>query len=230
MSGELFKKIIDELSETKFSGRLSLFSNNEPFLDERIIDFHKYASEKCENAFIWLYTNGTLLTFDKFMEILPYLDRFTIDNYNDDKTINSPELKKIYDYLQRNPEMKARVDFSFRLQNEVLTSRGGQAPNKQDAPKNKYADLLCFLPFRQIIIRPTGKISLCCNDALGKYTLGDVNKQTLDEIWHSEEHERIRDEMIKHGRKNLMLCKDCDTLPGVNVRLKHVRGSEIPRA
>lgn len=62
-----------------------------------------------------------------------------------------------------------------------------------------------------LIIRPDGKISLCCNDALGKYTLGDVNNQSIDEIWNSEEYQKIRNEMLYNGRKNLLLCKNCDT-------------------
>ena len=214
MSEELFKKIIDELAEKNYSAGLSLFSNNEPFLDERIIDFHKYASERCKNACMWLYTNGSLLTFDKFMAILPYLDKLFINNYNDKKEINTPELKHIYDYLQANPILNERVEFLFRLQNEVLTSRGGQAPNKKDMSRIK--NTFCFLPFRQLIVRPTGKVSLCCNDALGKYTIGDLNTQTIAEVWNSSEHKQICDELLKHGRKNLILCKSCDTFYDVS--------------
>ena len=66
MSEELFKKIISELSHINYSGYLSLFSNNEPFLDERIINFAKYARENLKNAELSIWTNGTLLTFEKF--------------------------------------------------------------------------------------------------------------------------------------------------------------------
>ena len=82
--------------------------------------------------------------------------------------------------------MKEKVVISMRLQNQVLTSRGGQAPNKKDIAKSVNAK--CVLPFQQLNIRPDGKISLCCNDALGKITLGDCNKQTIEEIWYSSEY------------------------------------------
>ena len=72
MSEQLFKKIIQELAEQNYSGTLSLFSNNEPFLDERIIDFYKYAREKLPGAKLSLFTNGSLLTLDKFKEIIVY--------------------------------------------------------------------------------------------------------------------------------------------------------------
>ena len=178
MSEELFKKIINQFSAMNYSGCLSLFSNNEPFLDERIIDFCKYASDKLPDAMINLFTNGLLLTFDKFIAILPYLDNFVIDNYNDKKELNSPELKKIYDYVNEHPELKARVKIEFRMLNEVLSSRGGQAPNKINAFNKRAMGVLCLQPFRQMVIRPTGEVSLCCNDALGKYTLGNLNTQT----------------------------------------------------
>ena len=103
---------------------------NEPLLDERIIEFCKYANEKLPNAYFRLFTNGLLLTLDKFLALMPYLDILIIDNYNDEKQINTPELQKVYDYIQTHPEIQKRVNFVFRLQNEVLRSRGGQAPNK----------------------------------------------------------------------------------------------------
>lgn len=213
MSEELFRKIIDELAEMNYSRGISIFSNNEPFLDERIIDFHKYANEKLPRAVFWLFTNGTLLTLEKFLAIMPYLDRLVVDNYNDDLKINTPELQKVYDYIQEHKELRKRVKFWFRRENEVLYSRGGQAPNKQGI-KNIAVNVLCTQPFRQLIIRPTGEISLCCNDAFGKYTLGDLNTQSIREVWDSPEHKAIRAEMLKNGRKNLMLCAECDSLFG----------------
>lgn len=210
MSEELFRKIIDELSEMNYTKEIAFYSNNEPLLDERIIDFLKYANEKLPKAIFLIYTNGTLLTCEKFIEIIPHLDKLQIDYYNDNKEINSPELQKIYDYLLEHHELDERVDFVFRLQNEVLTSRGGQAPNKQDTYDERVANILCTLPFKQLIIRPTGEVSLCCNDALGKYTLGDLRTQTISEIWTSEKFQEIRKEMQVNGRKNLMLCCHCD--------------------
>ncbi len=53
------------------------------FLDNRIIEFARYAREHVPNAYIYMYTNGTLLTQDKFKAIIPYLDKMIIDNYDD---------------------------------------------------------------------------------------------------------------------------------------------------
>lgn len=66
MPEELFYKIIDELAEMEYKGYLSLFSNNEPLLDTRILDFLAYAVEKLPDAVHAMYTNGMLLTKEIF--------------------------------------------------------------------------------------------------------------------------------------------------------------------
>ena len=70
MTDELFEKIIGELADLDYSYRLGLYSNNEPFLDEDIIRRVKYAREKLPKAFLEIYTNGTLLTLEQFLESL----------------------------------------------------------------------------------------------------------------------------------------------------------------
>ena len=207
MSEELFKKIIDDLSRLEYTGELCTFSNNEPFLDERIIEFNKYAREKLPYARMHLYTNGTLLTIDKFVEIMKYLDELVIDNYQQELKMIKP-VKEIYDYVENNNEYKGKVSIVLRKPIEILTSRGGDAPNRKDIksfPMNS-----CALPFEQMVIRPDGKVSLCCNDPLGKITLGDLNNQSLSEVWYGEEYSKIRKKIVE-GRGNIEHCKNCDT-------------------
>lgn len=207
MTDDLFKKIIEELKNINYSGTLSLYSNNEAFLDKNIISKCKYAKENVPNAIITIWTNATLLTLDKYISVIQYLDKLVIDNYNDNYEYN-PNVKIIAEYLETHTELKNKTQISMRMQNQILSTRGGKAPNKS---KSKlYPGTSCNLPFQQIIIRPDGKISLCCNDALGVYTLGDVTKQTLIDIWKSETHLNILRELKTNGRKKLELCKNCD--------------------
>ncbi|NBJ91323.1 radical SAM/SPASM domain-containing protein [Parablautia muri] len=207
MSTELFYKIIAELKDMNYSGTLSIFSNNEPFLDDRIIDFYKYARNNLPSARLSIFTNGTLMKLNDFKEIVNYLDYMVIDNYNDDLEV-LPNLKEIFAYLQKHKDLQDKVNFVVRPQDQVRTSRGGQAPNKKGT---EGINELCLLPFRMMVIRPTGKVSLCCNDALGKYTLGDISQDKIIDIWNSTNYEQIRQEMLKNRRKNLKLCKNCDT-------------------
>ena len=207
MSEELFEKIIRQLAQIRYSGRLALFSNNEPFLDKRLIEFHRYARQWLPLCRIHLFTNGTLLNIDKVLEIIPYLDELIIDNYSDDAQI--PEnLAAIIAYCENKPELITKITIVQRRENELLSTRGGEALNRQQFP-DVDTDT-CALPFQQMIIRPDGKVSLCCNDPLGKYTLGDLQHQTVSEIWSGASFVHIR-EQLKKGRYMLDKCKKCDS-------------------
>lgn len=207
MSEELFYSIIGQLEEFNYQGRISLFSNNEPFLDERILDFSKYMREHLPGARIHMFTNGTLLTLEKFKSIIPYLDELIIDNYTQDLHLIKPA-QEIKAYCEEYPELTEKVSIVLRKPKEILTSRGGMAPNRKE--QEEYPDVTCAFPFQQLIIRPTGQVSLCCNDALGKYTLGDLTRESILDVWYGEKYKKIR-KAIAEGRKNIEICKSCDT-------------------
>lgn len=209
MSEELFKKIIDELSTMDYHGGVALFSNNEPFLDSRIIEFCKYAREKVPHAKTHLFTNGTLLKLNMFVEVIDYLDELIIDNYNVDLQLipNNLAIKK---YCEEHLELREKVTIVMRHPKEVLESRGGQAPNKKR--RELFTDVKCTHPFRQMIIRPDGKVSICCNDALGETDMGDVNENTLVEIWKGEKFENVRKNIQQFGRGGVEFCRYCDSM------------------
>lgn len=209
MSEELFKKIIGELEKLQYIGRLTTFSNNEPLLDDRIVEFNRYAKEHLPKARIHMYTNGTLFTLDKFKELVAVLDELIIDNYNQQLQLIGP-VKEIVEYIESHPELELnrKVTVVLRKPQEILTSRGGDAPNRKELIE--YPDDRCILPYRQMIVRPTGLVSLCCNDALGKWTLGDLTKESITDVWYGIKFTKVREALYK-GRKFCGDCKYCDT-------------------
>lgn len=208
MSDELFQNIIHQLAELNYKGKLALFSNNEPFLDKNIIERHKYAREKLPDARMHLFTNGTLLTVDKFKEVIQYLDELVIDNYHEELKLIKPSME-IAEYCDSHQELKKKVTIVLRKPNEILSSRGGDAPNRKNILCMEH--VRCVLPYRQIIIRPDGKVSLCCCDPLGKNTLGDLKKNSLIEIWNGTFYKKVRDALYG-GRENWEHCVYCDYL------------------
>lgn len=207
MTWELFKKIIGELESLDYDGELSLFSNNEPLLDKRIVELHRYAREHLPNVRIHMFTNGTLFTLDLFQRLIPYLDELIIDNYQQELRLIRPN-KEIADYIEQHPELRKKVTIVLRKPNEILTSRGGDAPNRKNMIS--YENETCALPFEQMIVRPDGKVSLCCNDPLGRNTLGDLNKESITDVWYGQKFQMVR-KCLKEGRKNWEHCRYCDT-------------------
>lgn len=210
MPEELFKKIIKELKEINYNGAIALHSNNEPLLDKKICNYAKYTRKELPNSYIYLYTNGTLLTIDKFCELITNLDLLVIDNYNDNIQFIEP-VKEIFNYCIQHPELKKKVRIDMRLQNQILTSRGGQSDNRDEILTLKSS---CLLPFNKIVVQPDGRIPLCCCDPFGKVILGDLNTEKLVDIWNCKKARALRESLYKeqYSRKNLKLCSKCDVL------------------
>lgn len=206
MSEELFEGIVEQLAEINYRGRFTTFSNNEPLLDGRIIDFNRHARNRLPNARMHLFTNGTLLTMEKFIALTEVLDELIIDNYQQELRLIKP-CREIAEYCGEHPELRKKVTIVLRKPNEILTSRGGAAPNR--ARLAGYGDDRCVLPFKQMVVRPDGKVSLCCNDALGKYTLGDAGREKLADIWNGARFAMVR-KCLYEGRKEWGDCRFCD--------------------
>ena len=84
------------LSERRFGGGVALFSNNEPLLDSRIEELAARARKALPDAYHYLYTNGTLLTVDRFERLMPSLNHLTNNNYENGRRTLSP-VREVYD-------------------------------------------------------------------------------------------------------------------------------------
>lgn len=212
MNDELFEKIINDLSDLQFSGTVSLHSNNEPLLDKKLIKREKYLREKLPFARNILFTNGILLNISNIKELEKYIDCIVVDVYLDDFNVYPKNIIEIEKIINKNI-----TKILIRDKNAELSTRGGLAPNiNMEFNNNDCINELCFLPFSQLVVRPNGDISLCCNDVYGYYTLGNLKQNNIIEIWNNEKRKQIQNEMIKNKRKNINLCKDCNSIHSVN--------------
>lgn len=207
MTMELFEKIILQLVSLNYHGTISLFSNNEPLLDSLLLERLKFTRKNMPNVCIYIYSNGLLMTPEKLMELLPYVDFVHINNYNTEPVLLPGHLK-LQQMLIANHVSEEKVEIHLRNKKECLSSRAGDSPNR-----NSIAELSspCILPFSQIVIRPNGEVSFCCNDAYGTYTMGDVSHESLIDIWYGKHFNRSRELMLK-GRFFQLPCKNCDML------------------
>lgn len=208
MDEALFKSIIDQLADWGYKGHLTLYGNNEPFIDQRIVEFHKYCREKLPESFIFLSTNGLLLNIDKVKEIIPYVNQLIINNYCDDMKLHD-NVQEIFDYAKSHEEEFKDVDLlvQMRYKNAVLTNRAGSAPNKSNTVK--IIKETCLMPYTDMFIFPDGRMGICCCDNFEATTLADLNVTPLKDAWNSPEYQEIR-ESIKDSRSNYAFCKYCD--------------------
>ena len=208
MDEALFKSIILQLKEWGYKGRLTLHGNNEPFLDTRIVEWHRFAREQLPDVHIFLSTNGILLNIEKLEEICPYIDELIINNYCKDMKLFD-NIREIYDYVKANEEKFRNVDMRIQMRyiEEVLTNRAGSAPNKQGT--KKIIKETCLMPYTDMWIVPDGRMGICCCDNFEVTTLADLNETSLKEAWSNENYRELR-EKVRGGRHNYDFCKYCD--------------------
>lgn len=211
MDEALFHAIIRELAALDYSGSVHLYSNNEPLLDPRIFDFAAAAKQALPKAHLHCFTNGLLLDLDKYKRLVEHVDLLTINNYCHDFRFR-PNVQEVIDYSSADPALDYKTRATMRHLGEVMTSRGGQSPNKQEI-LTKTKPFGCILPVFQLIIRPDGNVSLCCNDALGTITLGNVSESGVEAVWYDEKFQALRAKVLS-SRGHFPICRQCDTMIG----------------
>jgi radical SAM protein with 4Fe4S-binding SPASM domain len=228
MSDSLIEKIASELEEMNFSGKIFLYANNEPLLDDRIVDVCRLIRKKASRSKIIISTNGVLINKETYLGLFEAgLDEMVIDNYNDKLTLIKPVARLLDDINPMNDpkieKFKSNTRVFLRLRTEVLNSKGGFSPNKKKEDVQTYLyykNHSCPLPFIEMVITPSGEVSLCNQDALGKVVLGDVSKQSIKEVWNGNQFREVRRKLmspVRLGRKSLNICDGCDFTPLQNV-------------
>ena len=238
MSFALFKKIIDEcVSYNIFSIRLSL--RGESFIHPDIVRMIKYAHNKGVKEISSL-TNGLALTPELFEQALDAgLTWLTISIDGIGKTYESirtpakfddivEKVKKYHAIKKRKKSLKPVIKvqsiwpaikdnykeyytiFSPYVDN-VSSNPLIDYLGKDDNSKIEYEkNFDCPVLYQRIAIGADGRVLLCSNDEMGKYILGDVNKEDIYNIWHGKRIEYVRELHKKHiGYKKIEPCKEC---------------------
>jgi radical SAM protein with 4Fe4S-binding SPASM domain len=78
----------------------------------------------------------------------------------------------------------------------------------------------CFDPWSNVIIRVDGTVVPCCTDFNGELTLGNINENTLEEIWNGEPAQSLRRAHLT-GVNLPEICRQCSDrrFPGESGKL-----------
>lgn len=225
LSDQDFKKVISDLRNWGFEGMISLFVNNEPLIDNRMVELHKYVKEQLPKCKVKFFTNGTLLSIEKFKELIPYIDYMVINNYGETMEIH-PNIKEIISEIRRHKEQYAgkKIVVQICYIKDVLTNRAGEAPNKKGG--KKIIKEPCIMLYTDMVIFSNGNVGICCNDAAEKTNLGNIRDKSLQEIWEGQC--RIIHKQMEGRRHGLDFCKYCDTMDS-RFRLRQLKRKGVVR-
>jgi radical SAM protein with 4Fe4S-binding SPASM domain len=73
--------------------------------------------------------------------------------------------------------------------------------------KNKL-DNNCWKMWQSCVITWDGKVLPCCFDKDAQYVMGDLTKNTFEEIWFGEKYQQFRNTLFK-SRSEIEMCKNC---------------------
>lgn len=212
MDWDVFTKVIDELAEMEFSGRVAMYMTNEPLIEPRLMEMIKYARNKSARFFIDITTNGKNLSsklLDEFF--LSGLDNININDYRSDRKSSPDKISKSLEKTIRDFKSNPKVTYNKRSTVEVLSNYAGTIKDSN----RKLLSEFCNYPFRKLAISAEGNIILCCNDYTYKTNFGNVVSETLSNIWNSEALNNYRNSLLNEIRDGI--CNGCDEYQNYSV-------------
>jgi radical SAM protein with 4Fe4S-binding SPASM domain len=75
----------------------------------------------------------------------------------------------------------------------------------------KYIDnFVCPQLYQRIVVGADGSVMMCSNDEDNEHIIGDVNKSSIFDIWHSDTLNQVRTiHLQKDGFKEIDICRKC---------------------
>ena len=220
--------------------QISPFKVNEPFLDNRLFDIIRSINDNLPNAKIALTSNSVPITEKKLQELITLKNIaylwLSVNEYRPveyEKIMQLPwentknRLDMIHQYkasreipfdivLSRvGDKTEADNDFSgwvkttypyFRCE---IFQRGGWIGQVDIGSDFKVPDIGCIRWF-DISITATGVVAHCCMDGKAEWPIGDVNTESVLEIYNKPAYKKLRESTI--SRKDAVPCNQCSFL------------------
>jgi 8-amino-3,8-dideoxy-alpha-D-manno-octulosonate transaminase len=200
MDEKTFYRIIDSLKKYGFKGRVSPHFYGEPLTDNRLASFIHYVHTNLPSAFIKLYTNGELLTVERYLELKRAgVNMFRISQHTEHP---SKTVSDTISYVRENHPELFSVSYADRFNNHFSKlNRGGLV---DVITETKHT--CCYV--YQMTFDYLGNAVLCCNDYNSSVVFGNIKDKDTHEIWHDKTYVKIRN-MIGNGFWPYDICKVC---------------------
>lgn len=192
MPENVFDRILEELQRIDYSERISYHFYNEPLLRSDLARIIKKTKTHLPKAKQILFTNGDLLTDERYKLLIEAGINFFVVTAHDNKV--RPERPQQY------------VQYPKDL---VLTNRGGIISHLPVVAK----DILkspCYAPSEMLIVTATGDVVLCYEDSFRKTNYGNIVDKKIEDIWFNNGLVDIRNNLSVGKRtKGASICKKC---------------------
>jgi MoaA/NifB/PqqE/SkfB family radical SAM enzyme len=236
----VYQRVIDQLQDVHFAGRISPYLMNESLIDTRLPDLVAYTRAHCPQSWIAINTNGDAVS-EELLDHLFDAGLNSLDlNAYDSTTQHHRHLLLAERVAAKRGDIICRVGYSnpsfqgeniprstkllncrdmafweprfvAKLATADLQNRSGNIPGARRLEAP--LALSCPRPFVQMYINYLGQAVLCCNDWRFEVVMGDTAVSSLAEIWLNDKYQAYRQHLQQQNRA-LPLCATCDYLAG----------------
>lgn len=210
---ELYEKTMRELAEVDYDGMILYSGFGEPFLYKRIEELIVLSKRYCPKVRVESVTNGDFVTPDKLKSMFDAgLDTLLISLYDGEfqRQIFQGMMAEagISDgqVVLRDRWLPAEQNYGI-----TLVNRSGmvEIPEVGIGALKEPLKRRCFYPFYQVVVDYDGSVLLCTHDWGKKFIVGNLNQQTIHELWDNERIRKVRENLANSDR-SLAPCSGCD--------------------
>lgn len=249
MSKVLLHKIVSEISSWNTPLEIVPTMYGEFFLNPDWKYYLKYISDNLPTVQISIPTNGSCFNDDviDFIVSIPNVKYISFSAYTYVPStyatlIGLPDQTRWVIYASVNRLKRDRPDINVRIgttedpefipyhgELSILQSRYGSIVDPHPIAKNTglcgFTNPIeetrsCGSVFTTAVILNDGRVVACCFDPEAEIVLGDINNETLGNIWNGD---IARDVRIKHGsgkRGEIPLCRSCNQVARTSHEMK----------
>lgn len=205
MTWDCYCRVIDQLCEIGYNGRVALMISNEPLLETRLVDMIQYAKKRSPRLFLDITTNGRLLNLEVVDHLFTIgLDNINVNDYRGDRDQYPDRLSPNLEPIQEAYSNNAKITFQKRRLDELWPNYGGNIPQERQSQHSGF----CNFPFRKLNIAYDGSIILCCDDFMYKTSFGNVMERSLVDCWNDPKYDEYRSALLQN--KRIGLCAKCN--------------------
>lgn len=232
MSDALFHKIITEAASIDKIEEVSFQGLGEPLLDPQIASRIAFAKQAKRGWITTMYTNGSRLTPDIFKKLenagldTLYVSLNAVNAEGRKAVMRLDDYDRVLGYVQHAiksekvkvvPKGVVNMDLFSGSETKVfqdmwgersflhLEGNWGGATYQPRRPRTG----ICSRMMNQIMVLWDGRVSLCCFDGEGEVIFGDLNHQSIRDVYASDEYLRYRLAHVEGKRDALKLCGTC---------------------
>ena len=208
MDRSVYDKIIADLKQIDFSGMFIPYLMNESMLDPRLVELVSYARRELPKAYILIDTNCTLLTKEKLKTLIDAgVDDIRLNCYSEDMYERMMALVATLD--NREP-VRYIVPYYKERERSAYYNRGGNIDVHNRVDQIPDLKMRCLKPFNQMFVNFRGDALVCCSDWQYRIVMGNVQKESLMNIWNNARYALYRNLLCKGERRQLDLCNKCN--------------------